>query len=93
MRSMLQVCSRSCGRVDSDVAAAVEALKDFAGVRRRFDRVGEADGITIVDDYAHHPTEIAATIEAAKSLDFNHVHVLFQPYRYSREALHRSAAR
>lgn len=70
-----------------DVAAAVEALKDFAGVRRRFDRVGEAGGITIVDDYAHHPTEIAATIEAAKSLDFNHVHVLFQPHRYSRVKL------
>ena len=37
-----------------DVAEAVETLKDFAGVRRRFDRVGEAGGITIVDDYAHH---------------------------------------
>ena len=70
-----------------DVAEAVETLKDFAGVRRRFDRVGEAGGITIVDDYAHHPTEIAATIEAAKSLDFNHVHVLFQPHRYSRVKL------
>lgn len=70
-----------------DMAAAVEALSEFAGVRRRFDMVGEACGITIVDDYAHHPTEIAATIEAAKSLDFKHVHVLFQPHRYSRVKL------
>lgn len=69
------------------MAPAVEALAQFAGVRRRFDKVGEAGGITIVDDYAHHPTEIAATIEAAKSLDFNQVHVLFQPHRYSRVKL------
>ena len=70
-----------------DMDAAVAALAQFAGVRRRFDEVGEACGITIVDDYAHHPTEIAATIEAAKSLDFKHVHVLFQPHRYSRVKL------
>lgn len=70
-----------------DMDAAVSALAEFAGVRRRFDMVGEASGITIVDDYAHHPTEIAATIEAARSLDFNHVHVLFQPHRYSRVKL------
>lgn len=70
-----------------DMAAAVDALAHFAGVRRRFDMVGEAMGVTIVDDYAHHPTEIAATIEAARSLDFAHVHVLFQPHRYSRVKL------
>ena len=44
-------------------------------------------GITIVDDYAHHPTEIAATIAAAKALDFKRVHILFQPHRYSRVKL------
>ena len=70
-----------------DMAKATEALGQFAGVRRRFDKVGEAGGVTIVDDYAHHPTEIAATIEAAKTLDFNNVHVLFQPHRYSRVKL------
>lgn len=70
-----------------DMDAAVQALGEFAGVRRRFDKVGVANGITIVDDYAHHPTEIAATIAAAKSLDFNNVHVLFQPHRYSRVKL------
>ena len=73
--------------VGEDVQAAAAALEDFAGVRRRFDLVGEVGDITIVDDYAHHPTEIAATIAAAKELDFKHVHVLFQPHRYSRRKL------
>ena len=70
-----------------DVSAAARALSEFAGVRRRFDLVGEAAGVTVVDDYAHHPTEIAATIAAAKELDFKRVHVLFQPHRYSRAPL------
>ena len=68
-------------------ADAAQALRSFGGVKRRFDLVGEAAGVTIVDDYAHHPTEIAATIEAASKLDFNHIHVLFQPHRYSRVKL------
>ena len=67
-----------------DVEAAAKALSTFGGVKRRFDLVGEAGGVTIVDDYAHHPTEIKATLAAASKLDFNHVHVLFQPHRYSR---------
>ena len=70
-----------------DVDQAAEAMRSFAGVKRRFDLVGQASGITIVDDYAHHPTEIAATIKAASALDFNRVHVLFQPHRYSRATL------
>ena len=67
-----------------DVEVAAAALETFSGVRRRFDLVGEACGVTIVDDYAHHPTEIKATLAAARELDFSHVHVLFQPHRYSR---------
>ena len=70
-----------------DVERAAEVLGDFSGVRRRFDLVGEINGITILDDYAHHPTEIAATISAAKSLDFKRVCVVFQPHRYSRVKL------
>lgn len=70
-----------------DVAAGVQALANFAGVKRRFDLVGEVGGITVVDDYAHHPTEVAATIAAAKKLDYGKVHVLFQPHRYSRVSL------
>lgn len=70
-----------------DRMRAAEELSGFAGVRRRFDLVGERCGVTVVDDYAHHPTEIAATIEAAKSLAFDKVHVVFQPHRYSRASL------
>lgn len=70
-----------------DAQKAVCALSEFAGVKRRFDLVGVAAGVTVVDDYAHHPTEIAATIEAAAHLGFGRVHVLFQPHRYSRVPL------
>lgn len=69
------------------VQQAAEALQAFGGVKRRFDRVGEAAGVTVVDDYAHHPTEIAATIQAAAALGFERIHVLFQPHRYSRAPL------
>lgn len=70
-----------------DAAKVAQALSGFAGVRRRFDLVGEVGGVTVVDDYAHHPTEIAATISAATGLGYKHVHVLFQPHRYSRAPL------
>ena len=70
-----------------DAAKVTPALSGFAGVRRRFDLVGEVGGVTVVDDYAHHPTEITATISAAAGLGYKHVHVLFQPHRYSRAPL------
>ena len=70
-----------------DAAKVAQALSGFAGVRRRFDLVGEVGGVTVVDDYAHHPTEIATTISAAAGLGYKHVHVLFQPHRYSRAPL------
>ncbi len=64
-----------------------EALAAFTGAGRRFEFIGEAKGITVVDDYAHHPTEMAATLQAAKTLDYKKVIVVFQPYTYSRVAL------
>jgi UDP-N-acetylmuramate--alanine ligase len=67
-----------------DLEKAAEALSGFAGVRRRFTHVGDIDGVTVVDDYGHHPTEIAATLKAAKALDYDRVFVVFQPHRYSR---------
>lgn len=69
-----------------DMAGAADALSRFTGVRRRFDLIDEVDGITIVDDYAHHPTEVAATVGAAAELGFQRTWVLFQPHRYSRTA-------
>lgn len=70
-----------------DVDAAAAVLGEFEGVCRRFELAGEAAGVTVIDDYAHHPTEIAATVHAAKQLGFERVHVLFQPHRYSRAPL------
>lgn len=67
-----------------DMEQAAHALSTFSGVRRRFDHIATVDGIEIVDDYAHHPTEIAATIHAASELGYDRVHVLFQPHRYTR---------
>lgn len=70
-----------------DAQASAEALSQFKGARRRFTRIGEFSGITIVDDYGHHPTEIAATLDAASKLDFERVVCIFQPHRYSRTKL------
>src|SRR3974390_419826 len=61
-----------------------EGLAKFAGVGGRFDIKGEANGITVVDDYGHHPAEIKATLTAAKGCKFNRLLVLFQPHRYKR---------
>jgi UDP-N-acetylmuramate--alanine ligase len=59
-------------------------LADFGGVERRFQRKGEVGGVTVVDDYGHHPTEIRATLEAARQCGFKRILVLFQPHRYTR---------
>lgn len=61
-----------------------EGLKNYTGTERRFQYKGERDGYTIVDDYAHHPTEIRATLEAAKRVKHNRLIVTFQPHLYSR---------
>ncbi len=61
-----------------------KGLEDFRGAMRRFEKIDEVGGITIVDDYAHHPSELAATLKAAKELDFGRVIAVFQPFTYSR---------
>lgn len=60
------------------------ALAEFRGVERRFQRKGQVRGVTVIDDYGHHPTEIRATLEAAKQCGFQRIIVLFQPHRYTR---------
>ena len=64
--------------------AIQEALKTFGGVQRRFQLKGTFKGINLIDDYGHHPTEIKATLSAAKALWKGRVVVLFQPHRYTR---------
>ena len=63
-----------------------EGLAAFSGVDRRFQVRGVKGRVTVVDDYGHHPTEIRATLAAARSCEFAKVHVIFQPHRYSRTA-------
>jgi UDP-N-acetylmuramate--alanine ligase len=60
------------------------ALADFHGAERRFERHGEADGVLVVDDYGHHPTEIAAVLAAARAALGRRLIVAFQPHRYTR---------
>ena len=60
------------------------ALAEFRGVDRRFQLKGKANDISVIDDYGHHPTEIRATLAAARQCGFRHVHVVFQPHRYTR---------
>lgn len=64
-----------------------DGLKRFRGAGRRFELKGSFDGVTVIDDYGHHPSEIKATLAAARSLNANRVIVVFQPHRYSRTQL------
>jgi len=72
--------TRDMGVEPSVIAAA---LRDFQGVERRF-QIKSRDGVVVVDDYAHHPTEIRATLSAAKSGGFRRIFAVFQPHRYTR---------
>jgi UDP-N-acetylmuramate--alanine ligase len=69
----------------ADPAAAAAALADFAGAGRRFQALGvTSSGARVIDDYAHHPTEVAATIDAARTLGPRRLVAVFQPHLYSR---------
>jgi UDP-N-acetylmuramate--alanine ligase len=75
-----------------DVQAAATALAAFGGVGRRFERLGEVDGVMVVDDYAHHPTELLATLEAARqAYPARRMVAVFQPHLYSRTREHATA--
>jgi UDP-N-acetylmuramate--alanine ligase len=67
--------------IDADVIAG--ALENFQGVDRRF-QIKCRDGVTVIDDYAHHPTEVRATLSAAKAANFRRLFAIFQPHRYTR---------
>src|SRR6266436_2662024 len=76
----------------ADLERALAALAEFTGVGRRFERVGEARGVTVVDDYAHHPTEVQATLAAARqAFPRRRLVAVFQPHLFSRTALHGEA--
>ncbi len=71
----------------ADAEMIREGLEAFRGAKRRFDKYGEVNGITVCDDYGHHPTELTATLTAAMGMNFNRVWAVFQPFTFSRTAL------
>ncbi len=70
--------------LDIEIGKIRSALEGFRGVDRRFQLRGKAAGVSVVDDYGHHPTEIRATLSAARQCGFKRIHVVFQPHRYTR---------
>ena len=70
--------------LDIELAHIRSALDNFRGVDRRFQLRGNAGGMSVIDDYGHHPTEIRATLAAARQCGYRRIHVIFQPHRYTR---------
>ncbi len=79
----LAVCS-VCHHLDIPLSVLSKGLEDFSGANQRFEVKGQVNGITLVDDYAHHPTEIAATLEVAQRYPHKNLYVVFQPHTYTR---------
>lgn len=73
--------ARKLGLSQAQVRAGLDS---FGGVKRRFTQVGQWNGVTIIDDYGHHPVEIAAVLQAARQVSEGKVHAIVQPHRYSR---------
>lgn len=67
-----------------DISLVKPHFATFSGMGRRFQKVGEFDGVTVFDDYAHHPTEVKATLSSAEGMNGKHVIAVFQPHRYTR---------
>ncbi|QSZ27464.1 UDP-N-acetylmuramate--L-alanine ligase [Aceticella autotrophica] len=76
----LAVCNLLC----ADMSKTSEFIKKFKGTHRRFEEKGKINGITVIDDYAHHPTEIKATLLSAKNYPHERLICVFQPHTYSR---------
>lgn len=75
-----------CGEMGLDLDRAVQGIARYRGVRRRYEHRGVVGGVTIIDDYAHHPSEIAATLRAAREAGGRRLWAIFQPHLYSRTA-------
>jgi len=75
--------ARMLGISGNDVKSGLES---FGGTGRRFERLGKFNGADVIDDYAHHPTEVKATLEAARDMGYNRIILAFQPHTYSRTA-------
>ncbi|MCX7714783.1 MAG: UDP-N-acetylmuramate--L-alanine ligase [Clostridia bacterium] len=74
----------ACSCLDIDAETAAEGIESFRGTHRRFEHKGSFNGAAVFDDYAHHPTEIKATLSAAASFEHNRLWCIFQPHTYTR---------
>jgi UDP-N-acetylmuramate--alanine ligase len=74
----------ACSIMGCSLISAVKALSKYSGTHRRFELKGINDGITVIDDYAHHPTEVAAALKAAINCSHSRIWCVFQPHTYSR---------
>lgn len=83
VKNACAACAVAC-EVGVSPAGCAESLSRFSGIKRRFEIVGVERGITVIDDYAHHPSEIRATIAAAKTSGYMRVVAVFQPHLYTR---------
>ena len=73
-----------CELMGANIEKSAKGIEAFKGTHRRFERKGEVNGAIVLDDYAHHPTEIKATLKAAKEFPHNKIMCIFQPHTYSR---------
>lgn len=76
-----------CRYLGIDFSFMQKGLEEFGGAKRRFEKMGYEKGITVVDDYAHHPTELEATLKAAMEMNYRKVWAVFQPFTFSRTSL------
>ena len=74
----------ACVELGMNLPSVINAIEGFNGTNRRFEYRGEINGVTIIDDYAHHPTEIKASLNTAKGYNHNELWVIFQPHTYTR---------
>jgi UDP-N-acetylmuramate--alanine ligase len=84
--SNAMAAAAACSAVGMEAAAIAQGLAAFRGVERRFQIRGRSGGVTVIDDYAHHPTEVKATLAAARPGPWDRVVAVFQPHRYTRTA-------
>ncbi len=74
----------ACSIMGCSAASAAKALQKFSGTGRRFELKGNSEGVTVMDDYAHHPTEVSATLKAALNCGYSKIWCVFQPHTYTR---------
>ena len=87
--NVLNACAAAAAAYHSGATAdgIAKGLADFRGAQRRFEKYGEVNGITVVDDYAHHPAEITVTLNAAMDMGYKRVWAVFQPFTFSRTVI------